>query len=813
MITIVKQDSDLKITGIIPKDSSGQEVARENIKELSIKISTVESGALKYILFSDKDLDEDGTLYIEKKDLLKLEQGQLYAQYNITVLDPNFSDGEQNSEFREMLNYYLEGRKNFSDADTGEIVEKIISMDGEIKVIKDNYASKKYVDEAIGLIDLTPYATKEEVEDVNGKVVELGRITYTSDVVDEKIELINKSIDEDIDGVYEDLYQVSNNLTNNYYTKEDIEGKSYLTEHQSLADYATKTEVSEVNDKLNNINYTTKVKDSFMGNVIVRDVTDKLRPKAMNYDAIKDINLKDDNQNKWIIGVWSLKKYVEGYVAEKYTNQLKTQVVNYLPDTGSANTLYFTPQATPMLMSLDLNDDGGIAPQSDEETKYNTFLYDQDEKNWVLISEGVNKPSVDYYTKEQINEILNGLTTLNVEIVETLPTENISTTTFYLVLSEDQKDNNIYDEYLYINDQWEKVGSTSVDLSKYYTKEEVDDKTKDYLTAESDTIEIIKTDIDNVKDDIEDIRLFKFPNLTIFGSPTINNGQISNFSASNYFQFPFIVDFKEQPFVINFSFTTGSDIETQQNIIDSEFGLAIAIKNKHIIWAGSTNGTSWDLGENVQPHIILTPNTTYDVAFGNQLISGQPKFFMNVSTDGGENYDPYYGYPKGYLFPKQIIIGKGIDNTHIFTGSINLNRCKLTIANKVVWSGMDDAGLATRLAVDMSNIDEAGRNYIKGIAESVDVPASKVIRDITQEEYDALDGNYEDVIYNITDAGSVDLDNYYTKEEVDGLISDVTSGYMQYISDTVTNETSGFDSRITDIESQLSGLNDVLETI
>jgi len=39
-----------------------------------------------------------------------------------------------------------------------------------------------------------------------------------------------------------------------------------------------------------------------------------------------------------------------------------------------------------------------------------------------------------------------------------------------------------YDEYLYINGSFEQVGSTRVNLSNYYTKNEIDNK--GYQTAD-----------------------------------------------------------------------------------------------------------------------------------------------------------------------------------------------------------------------------------------------------------------------------------------------------------------------------------------
>lgn len=61
-------------------------------------------------------------------------------------------------------------------------------------------------------------------------------------------------------------------------------------------------------------------------------------------------------------------------------------------------------------------------------------------------------------------------TGLNYLIVEELPTENISTTTIYLVPKEDVETGDVYDEWMYINKgtaevpdyEWEKIGNTQV---------------------------------------------------------------------------------------------------------------------------------------------------------------------------------------------------------------------------------------------------------------------------------------------------------------------------------------------------------------
>ena len=61
-------------------------------------------------------------------------------------------------------------------------------------------------------------------------------------------------------------------------------------------------------------------------------------------------------------------------------------------------------------------------------------------------------------------------------IVNSLPTTDISHSTLYLVLKPGNPEGNIYEEYLYVNNKWEMIGTTGVDLSNYYDKSEVDAK-------------------------------------------------------------------------------------------------------------------------------------------------------------------------------------------------------------------------------------------------------------------------------------------------------------------------------------------------
>lgn len=100
-----------------------------------------------------------------------------------------------------------------------------------------------------------------------------------------------------------------------------------------------------------------------------------------------------------------------------------------------------------------------------------------------------------------VRELIGSMTGVDIQIVATLPTVDISTHTLYLVPKATAEQDNIYDEYVNTDGTsagWELIGDTSVDLSNYYNKTEADalladkvDKvtgkglsSEDYTTAE-----------------------------------------------------------------------------------------------------------------------------------------------------------------------------------------------------------------------------------------------------------------------------------------------------------------------------------------
>ena len=107
-----------------------------------------------------------------------------------------------------------------------------------------------------------------------------------------------------------------------------------------------------------------------------------------------------------------------------------------------------------------------------------------------------------YYTKGEVNDMdsavrtafanadatlrsellgeIGKLKTIELSVVESLPSEGASNV-IYLV-AEDKFSGN-YVEWIYVNDDWERIGTTAADLAQYYTIEQIDGKVSALNTA------------------------------------------------------------------------------------------------------------------------------------------------------------------------------------------------------------------------------------------------------------------------------------------------------------------------------------------
>lgn len=94
----------------------------------------------------------------------------------------------------------------------------------------------------------------------------------------------------------------------------------------------------------------------------------------------------------------------------------------------------------------------------------------------------------------------NGDITLDLtlyKVVSTLPTEDIDPNKIYLVLDTGGEGENIYKEYVYVNDSWEELGTyrATIDLTPYLTKEEASS-----LYATKSELQEVQNSVDGKQD-------------------------------------------------------------------------------------------------------------------------------------------------------------------------------------------------------------------------------------------------------------------------------------------------------------------------
>ena len=80
----------------------------------------------------------------------------------------------------------------------------------------------------------------------------------------------------------------------------------------------------------------------------------------------------------------------------------------------------------------------------------------------LVFNTAYNASSNKVATMSDITSALSGISSFSFEIVEALPSSNISTSKIYLVAKNTSGTNQVYTEYAYVNNAWEIIGDTSI---------------------------------------------------------------------------------------------------------------------------------------------------------------------------------------------------------------------------------------------------------------------------------------------------------------------------------------------------------------
>lgn len=137
--------------------------------------------------------------------------------------------------------------------------------------------------------------------------------------------------------------------------------------------------------------------------------------------------------------------------------------------------------------------------------------------NAAASAAAVKKDLANYYKKTEtysqaeINNKISAIPKFDIKVCEALPDSNISKTTVYLLKSSKEETNNLYDEYIYVNSKWEKLGTQTVGdiagLSQRMTAAEAN------ITQNTSSISTINTNLTKKQD-----KLTAGTNITISGT-------------------------------------------------------------------------------------------------------------------------------------------------------------------------------------------------------------------------------------------------------------------------------------------------------
>lgn len=116
----------------------------------------------------------------------------------------------------------------------------------------------------------------------------------------------------------------------------------------------------------------------------------------------------------------------------------------------------------------------GTEPEYRKGVPQGQYYYTTDKKKiGIKISEASPSASglevVETYSDTEIDAKIAAISSLSFEVVQTKPTQNIKTNVIYLIPNSQSGTDNIYDEWIYVNNKWELIGTTNIDLSNYVT--------------------------------------------------------------------------------------------------------------------------------------------------------------------------------------------------------------------------------------------------------------------------------------------------------------------------------------------------------
>lgn len=168
--------------------------------------------------------------------------------------------------------------------------------------------------------------------------------------------------------------------------------------------------------------------------------------------------------------------------------------MKYLDENG---LLYYTQKIKTWLSNkVDKVEGKGLSTNDYTTTEKNKLAGIEAQANKTTVDSSMSasstNPVQNKIVKSYVDNAISGITGFDFQIVSSLPSTGVKGTIYLVAHSHGTGD--IYDEYIWITNKFEKIGSTDIDLSNYATKTYVDE-----------AIEPVEDDIDDITERCDDL--------------------------------------------------------------------------------------------------------------------------------------------------------------------------------------------------------------------------------------------------------------------------------------------------------------------
>lgn len=675
-----------------------------------------------------------------------------------------------------------------------------------------NYYTKQEIDDK-GYLTAVPetYITEEELETSLSSKADKTEIPSLSgyatlDYVGQEIEEVTDMFDnyytkQEVDSAIENI-DVTDKL-GDYYTKQEIDDKGYL---QAIPDtYITEDELSdELKDKVSEtaLNEALKAKQDVLTEGTGIKIEENVISLDYSYDlveVVKELPTENIDENKIYLvqGVYPATWSIEGEFTKSsasYRGDLpnvyeQTTEGTIDLDSGKITSnfrsrLYFQGyNSFEFGIGLDDADAMGLQTQLyiavgdvnedlsnglDDFTTAKAYLQGQaDASGYLVLWSNVKydnlDPSKEYFVDIWSNAGTNSSFGIKGYSYVALPN-----------MGDNSGDGNIFIEYIYINNTWEKVGevSANADLSGYYNKDEIDYILKGYLKEIPDEYvtqdELVTELMSYVTNSYLDEKMAYKQDDLVSGEniKTINGESILG----------------EGDIVIQGGGSVDMDGYLRQETLTQEEYDALATVEEDVLYviedaAEVEVPTKVSQLENDKKYVTeddlsnMDLGTTYTAGAGIKITDDVIEL-DTVSEVSTTNNTATLWKKEGTNSKISMFIINGSDTITLGVNNTNSSPI-LNVSDKVALkTDIPDVSTKQDVLVSGTNIKTINGNSLLGSGNIVIQGGSgegASVIELTQAEFDALE-NKDQGFYLITDAQP---NEYYTKSEIDALIGGV----------------------------------------